>query len=164
MLSPANVFSTIVICVKPWSNSWLFHSYHFTIKAEMINIHRKKNRFPHSKSSFLFLLGENQAFCIHYTDQLEPVWGARMYICESDTNTSLWLSERNGKHAHIPSMLTFFYLAFCPVSPVSCGGIKSRMAPLNKLDFCAVGKIELHPFCHCESSRPTWFFLMDSSH
>lgn len=59
MLSPANVFATIVICVEPWSNSWLFYSYHFTIKAEMINIHKKKKiYFPTANLPFYFYLVE----------------------------------------------------------------------------------------------------------
>lgn len=127
-------------------------------------IFTEKNRFSHSKSFFLFLFGENQAFCIHYTDQLEPVWEVRMYICESDTNTSLWLAERNGKHAHIPSTHTFFTQLFVLLLLLGVSVIKSRMVPLNRLNFCGVEKFWLHPFCHCESSSSTWCFLMDSSH
>lgn len=79
-----------------------------------------------------------------------------MYVCESATNTSLWFSERNYKHAHIPSTLTFYLLrpksvvAFCLGYPISCGNIKSRTVYLNRPNFYCVGvgqvKIKLAHF------------------
>lgn len=132
----------------------------------------KEKRFSHSKSSFLFLFGENQAFCIHYMDQLEPVWGVRMYICESDTNTSLWLSERNCKHAHIPSTLTFYLLrpksclAFCTDSPISYGNITYQewYTWTGWISIVWKWKSNGPPLSLWEQCCSTRYFLIDNSH
>lgn len=97
-----------------------------------------------------------------------------MYICESATNTSLLFSERNCKHAHIPSTLAFYFLrpksllAFCLDSPISCGNIKSRTLYFNRLDFCRVGvgqvKIELAPFVAVRAMLLYMALLTDNSY